>query len=248
MSFRLRSLILLLTAICLWLGYEVEQLRRHRRATLAVSFIGATASFAVDESPSFYKRGLRKLLGADVRRRIEGLAFGGSDDEFAALLRIPGLERIERLELRGPKISDKSLASAAQLASLSKLTLIDTRVTDRGLYALWSAREQLDIDGHSQFALLHPTEFEHQQVLDLSGPHLTDAGLADQSRRITMQALTLDGVEVTGSGFRRLQMLPSLRVVYLRNARRLDQNGIAALSQLPKLHALYLDGSAISDA
>src|SRR5262245_19997517 len=67
LRFSLRTMLLLITALCIWLGYQVNAARRQREALAAIARAGGTVYFDRRTPPDW----LHQFLGDDSRTAIK---------------------------------------------------------------------------------------------------------------------------------------------------------------------------------
>jgi hypothetical protein len=84
-------------------------------------------------------------------------------------------------------------------------------------------------------------------TLDLSGTHVSDAGLASLERQIQLTFLNLDQTKITDASLEHLKGLSNLQELSLVNTRVTDA-GLAYLEKLTKLQVLVLDQTPITNA
>lgn len=151
--FRLATLLLLVTAVCLWLGVVT---RRARRQQEALEVLDQPQTIVVFDKPSAPKWA-RELFGEHYfatavrcsvwQRRLtdsdmHAIASLGDLNRLALhdvvlspvqLEKLVGLGNLDDLNLSGSTITDDSLITVRRLTSLAVLDLADTAVTDAGL-------------------------------------------------------------------------------------------------------------------
>jgi hypothetical protein len=130
-----------------------------------------------------------QIFNVITRVRLGGTDFG--DDDMGVL---SGLATVERLVLYNTRVTDSGLVHVRGLRNLKGLYLHGTRVTDAGLTPL-KALPQL-------------------RVLDLAMTGITDTGLAEIREIRSLERLYLEGTQVTAVGIAELQRaLPKLKVI-----------------------------------
>ncbi len=168
LQFRLRTLFVLLTAVALWLGWQVRQAERQRRAVQAILDVGGIVEYDFESSAAngWRPAWVRRLIGNDLLHDVVSVQFDGArmmvelrrydlptKEQFAlALSHLGDLPALERLELGIMlPLTDADLANVAALAELRELTIYAQQVTDAGLEHLASLRrlEQFHIDSAS---------------------------------------------------------------------------------------------------
>src|SRR5262245_44856035 len=164
LQFRLRTLLLVLTAVGLWLGWQVRQAERQRQAVAAIVDAGGEVEYDFAAAHGGWCRPdwLRRLLGDDYLYDVVAVTFDGQNMMLdqrrydfpsrgqlsAALAHLGDLPALERLDLaRMLPIADGDLVHLAPLRQLKRLTLYGPQITDEGLAHLTGLTrlEQLDL-------------------------------------------------------------------------------------------------------
>jgi uncharacterized protein YjbI with pentapeptide repeats len=111
------------------------------------------------------------------------------------------------LDLSGTQITDRALASVAELKYLSYLDLSRTAITDQGLALLpqsdqkWALLElNLSQTQITDEGLRHLQGRKRMRKLDLSGTDVSDGGLIHLRQMKNLRELSLAATNVTGSG------------------------------------------------
>jgi hypothetical protein len=153
-QFSLRSLLLLITAFAIWLGWEVETVRREKEALKAIEVMGGEV-MALDPAKGipryalFNQQAVRLEDGSVIwPPGYEGglLGYGPqltlTDD---GMKHIGRLTDIEFLSLNGVPITDAGLRRIHQLKHLQKIHIVGTAITDAGIAELKKALPACDI-------------------------------------------------------------------------------------------------------
>ena len=123
LRFSIRTLLIVLTISCVWLGWKVERARKQREAVAWVQELGGGLSYD-SESPG--PQWLRKRLGRhffdDVVRVSLTLAV------VSDVTPLSGMTRLQELHLEGTQVSDVTPLSG--LTRLQTLDLDGTQVRD----------------------------------------------------------------------------------------------------------------------
>jgi hypothetical protein len=162
--FSLRTLLVLMTVLCVWLGFKVNAARRQKEAVLAIREAGAMILFDYQLTPvpgSKQKKfdatrsppapvWLRKLLGDE--------SFGNVTIVQLHTLDLPGppgrldlsllqnLPTLASLVVRSDELCDNDLVKIGGLRSLKLLSLDARHLTDEGLAHLQSLTELGSLD------------------------------------------------------------------------------------------------------
>jgi hypothetical protein len=107
--YSMRSLLVLITCLCIWVAWERHQVRRQVRAIAGIEALGGQVRTS-GPPPAWFER-----------------TFGFGDD---------AVDRVTEVHFLGPTVGDANLESLAALAQdlnhLEKLTFVETSVTDAG--------------------------------------------------------------------------------------------------------------------
>jgi hypothetical protein len=152
---------------------------------------------------------------------MEDTRLPGNDETLAAL---PGLDNIERLDVRSAAVTDRGLRHIGALSKLRRLTLERTNVTGTGLAHLQG------------LPLLQ---------LSLAGSPVDDAGLVELPELPALEMLDLSGTLVAGPGLTHLRRLRALGWLDLSST-LVEDDGLAHLERLPRLTQVWLCGTRVS--
>lgn len=147
--------------------------------------------------------------------------------EFANVQKDAG-GRIVAIDLTGAWITDADMEQVASIASLQRLTLAHTRITDLGFERLKRLPNVVKLDCYY-------------------AEHFTDDGIAHIKGWKKLERLSLRGTKVTSKVFEHLAGLTSLRELDLGFA-QLDDSGFELLAELPKLEQLSMGGNRLTGA
>jgi hypothetical protein len=227
--FSLRTLLLLLTVVGIWLGYTVNAARRQRAAVNTLQGSGVTIMYDYMEtaartwSTSGKPSGpdwLRNALGLDyfhypvyasVRSRVEN-----TNDIVAALYALPGLKT---LMLAGDSINDETIGELGPLDRLEELHITAAHVTDRGLKQL--------------------LKFPRLQWLIFNDVPITDAGCATLAELSNLEELRLYGSDVSDDALIHLKKLHKLRRLTITKTRITYEGAEALRKALPRCTVYY---------
>src|SRR5262245_2921580 len=227
LRFSLRTMLVLITALCIWLGFQVNAARRQREAVTVLRNAGAMIYFdyqVVPESPTTRLTlggksidpdqlppgpgWLRRLIGDDYFRTVVAVYF---DRENASIKKadLDELAKLPHVSLfgftgSGTDITDKHLIALSQLPRLEMLLVIDARING-------SILASLPNPGRLKRLLLYKTEADDAtlkhvetmsslEILLLDQSHVTDAGLVHLRNLNNLENLSLSYTNVTDAG------------------------------------------------
>lgn len=160
LQFSIRTLLVLVTLLCVALGLWCVPAERQRRAVTAIEKLGGEVAYAKPAaSETFPVPLLRRWLPPVYFDEVEGLYLGDTQVTDAGLARLQGLTGLEILFLDNTPVTDAGLARLQGLTTLRLLSLGDTQVTDAGL--------------------AHAQGLTGLRLLFLDNTQVTDAGLAE---------------------------------------------------------------------
>ncbi len=255
LRFSLRTLLVVMTVLCIWLGFKVNAARRQREAVTAITKVGGDVWFdyQLTLSPSgsvafsrpnalphepiwlrslFGDNFFHKVLVAEAQPALHTGTF-----EFSDLNWLAGLPDLTVLILDGIKIKkdtitarrpviDSDMCMIAQLDQLRSLGLNHTAISGEGISQLANKR--------------------NLKVLSFMDTPITDSGLEVISGLASIEDLTLYDTRITNEGLRHLERLPHLSQFDLWDYKITD-DGIRYLKQLKGLQSLTLRSTNVTD-
>ena len=160
--------------------------------------------------------------------------------------------RVVAIDLRASWADDSDLASLAEVPTLSRLDLSQTRIGDHGLRLLKDAPAIADLS--LRYAELITDQgisalktWKRLKRLDIEGTRVTDSTLRHLSALTSLEELNIGFVLVTDAGLEALTSLTNLRELNL-GGNKLTDAGLQALRQLPGLTFLDLGGAQRTDS
>ena len=253
--FRLRTLLVVMTALCVWLGFKVNAARRQKEAVTAILKAGGTVSFdyqmvqpgpgnptdfaidsnALPSGPTW----LRNVLGVDFFSNVISVSLTDRVIEESELAKIIQLPELRELNLRLTKVipngsgqqrlfRDSDIAGLARISQLQWLVLSGDDTNGSGVGSLANL-------GHLQ-SLWFGTK----------SAHLDDAGMEQLGKLTNLENVLFSAARLTDTGFGHLASLTNLKSLSLWNA-SLPEARMELISKLPELKALTIGGSHISE-
>ena len=198
--FSLRTLFVVLTALCLLCGWWFNKALRQRAAVQRFYFLTAdrqdrdltTMGYRYRGQDEYYKpiipkwlHPLRDLIGEEAFGEVTGVQLldtAASNDDLLYLADVPLCERIWLSETR---VTDEGILHLRACPKLRFLALNNTQITDHGLQTI--------------------AEFKTLESLSLDNTQVTDAGLVHLQSLPNLKELWLRGTGITDAGYRQLQ-------------------------------------------
>ena len=150
MRYSLRTLLLVMTVLVVWLGYQAELIHRQRAATRAIEQLHGSVEYDDSSSDSAVRNWLARWLGRDAVSDVDAVYLAGAavdDDDLAWLKELP---RLRTVVLTSSPISDAGLRHLRPLTHLETVDLrFITEVTDEGIASLRRALPEVKILGKS---------------------------------------------------------------------------------------------------
>jgi hypothetical protein len=173
----LRTVLVLVTLLCVVLGLWIVPAERQRRAVAAMEEFGGRVEYEGYDPKGFLRRWLPKDYFDGVRevhfyRQTEPGLVHENQVTNTGLAHLQGLTGVQGVGLNSTQVTDGGLAHLQRLASLKGLWLNDTQVTDDGLMYL--------------------KRLTRLQWLNLFSTQVTDAGVAQLQQ-------VLPNCEINGS-------------------------------------------------
>jgi len=201
-QFRLITVFVVVTGLCMWLAVRVNRAHRQRDAVAAIRALGGAVMYDYDfdaagnqirnaEPPG--PAWLRRLLGVDFRNAATWVYLAGAPTTDADLVHLRNLPKLNWLHVGNKPITDDGLAHLAHCTQLESLDLGGTEITDVGLDKLTSLRRL--------------------KMLDVGGTEITDAGARKLQNLEHLADLFVSRSRITMDGIEQLQRaLPNLKV------------------------------------
>jgi len=226
-QFRLRTLLLVtlvLGVLSGWIGNRVQRARKNRQSLAEVGTVvqeaGGRAWLGYVEQPDWLGRllGDPGVLYLSCRAPIDPPSFDDVDLEhlMRSARAVNGLASLERLDLNGTRVTDAGLEHVKGLTNLQWLCLTRTKVTDAGLVHLEGLTNlqwlELNNTKITDVGLVHLKGLSSMTHLHLQGTKVTDAGLK-HLRELNLTYLDLRFTHVTDGGVKSLDVTPGICLV-----------------------------------
>jgi Leucine Rich repeat len=260
LRFSLRSLLILVTILCVWLGVKVNQARRQKEAVDALSKVGAAIryehqlsdthprDFAVEKELDV-PRWLRDLAGDDFFQTVVAVQATRpvTDNDFIHLAALPRI-RFLYLTNTGPRVTDAGLAHLPRPDRLVSFVAGGTAVGNEFAKRLATAdgMDTLFLGGTrvSDEGLLALSTLGQLLNLSIDNTEVTDAGLDALQGMRELRCLRLDGTRITDAGLAKLAWHKALTTVQL-NRTAVTDAGLRRLATLSSLNEVELEGTQV---
>jgi hypothetical protein len=170
---------------------------------------------------------------------------------LAKLASFPGARLVPRLELDELPIGDSGLLTLPQFPNLVGVSLVGTKITDRGLKVLCglSSLRELDLSACRGVTAAGLAELRSVPLHQLSLRYqasATDAVCEAIGQIKTLRQLHLTGTTVSNEGIARLTALADLQLLML-NETKVTAKALHLLPNWPNLEFLNLDALPVDD-
>ena len=189
--------------------------------------------------------GLKYLAKLDSLKKLWLSGTHVGDNELAYLSELPFLEG---LGLRNTPTTDAGMVHVGKIASLEVLYL-SAGVGDEGLAHLKGLKNLRSLStgdrGVTDKGLACLAGLINLEYLGLEGAQVSDAGLVYLKNMSKLKKLRLYGTPVTEKGFVHLENLKNLEELNVLYG--VTETGLKALSKLPSLKNITVDGDSLSE-
>ncbi len=212
-QFSLRTLLIVVSLICIALGLYIGPKTRRHNQVLAIEAVKGIVIYRPHEEESWMVEQLRNYLPQDWFDEITSVFLQETDADDTTLEEIKSLVRLDYLDLRRTRVTDAGLVHLKGLVGLESLILVDTRITDMGME---------NLSGLSDLKRL---------FLDKTG--ITDTGLDKLKGLTKLEYLSLNFTYITDNGLEKLNGLTDLEYLLLEGTRVSEAGATALLKALP---------------
>lgn len=252
--FKLKTLIVIVSCLSVWLALQTESARRQRNAVQAVEDYGGWVRYdyqypsgnyssdngfdanAVSGIPSW----LIEFLGVDFFHRVVSANLCYTDDDGPrlenenrnanALRTLRPLRHLRVLMVAGTQVTDETMGELVKFPRLECLVVWDaSHLTDEGVSAL------------ARMTSLKRLQFDETH-------YLTDSSLEILGRLHRLEKLVVVGGQFTDRGLEQVAQLSELRELSLAfGSTPFTDEGLTKLNKLRQLEVLQIQGN-ITDA
>jgi hypothetical protein len=253
LGYSLRTLLLVFTLLCVWLGMKMNAAQRQAEAVAAIFKAGGTVNFDYQMVPA--KSGplvefefdpdarpsapewLRKLFGEDFFRTVVAARLTGKNEipssDLAQLTKLSGIKllclTVEKNNY-DPNIWPRADDELAVLGTLSNLQYL--------------ALTSVQING-PRLAYLAP--LEHLQTLELQSMTVNGTALAQICKISSLKNLHLLVCEIEdGADLKDLRGLSNLEMLFFFGT-RISDAGLQAMKQLANLKTIALVANGVTE-
>ena len=248
LRFSLRTLLLVVTVLCVWLGWRINAARQQKEAVDAILKAGGTVHYDYQILPNIPSENhwnigfnanalptgpplLRKLFGDDCFRKVILVNFSKTDLPESVLTQLTKLPDITHVALQSVNIIPDGSnvprpiqdADFEVFGQLSRLEYLD----------IYPA----DIDGSG---LAQLTKLKDLRALSLQHTTIGDAGMEIAGALTQLELLQLDHTPITDEGLKHLKRLVNLKSLWLQEDQGITDAGLQYLSGLKNLKAIHL--------
>ncbi|MEX2142884.1 MAG: hypothetical protein WD894_26745 [Pirellulales bacterium] len=231
LRFSLRTMLIVITVLSVWLGVKVDQARKQKRAVDTLRAFGADIRYE-------HHRGKNGLLhNADNELNVPAWARQLCGDDFFQTVRGIYFLQLQRPKQTRPhRITDEELKCLADLPHLERLYIDNAPITDAGLAHLRHPEYLREVNLRQTKVgddfVRRLSDSERLQVLVLDGTKVTDESLAELSGVATLLSLSLEG---TKTGDRALAAFAERELVVLRPGSQTTDAGLQQFKTLAKI-------------
>ena len=159
--YSLRTLMLLVTVFCIWMGIVTKRARDQKYAVEAIRELGGVVFYehqtipfvfvGIGRSPPGFNivepgpKWLRRFIGDEYFFTVSGVNLGELKIDDASLAEIKRLTNVKTLDLRNTQVTDIGLKHLKGWTDLTSLNLRDTNITDAGLEHLKGLAKLLEL-------------------------------------------------------------------------------------------------------
>jgi len=253
MRYGLRTMLIVVAVLCIWLGMRVNKVRRQQAAIAAIERLGGSIYYqyqlsrgyngrflAEPDAPPPYPRWCRRAAEQVFPPAVGRVNLRDTPTTDRDLELLRSLPDVTRLDLVNTNVTDEGMAVVGRLRKLQSLVLRGPSVGDRGVEHIKHLKlEYLSLwdTSVSDVGVHHLRDMTTLQVLILDGTKITDAALPDIGRLVNLNDwLGLTHTEVTDVGLPHLTTLKNLRKLNLIGT-KVSREGLRDLRKaLPQAH------------
>ena len=261
LRFSCRTLLVMTTLVCVWLGVEVKRARDLQKAVALVSNLGGQVVYDYEQKDDqlgfFSWEGspaapgwLRTAVGEEFFVEVNAVNFIEMQLDDAAFERmIEGVARLRSLKSFGlecSRLTGRSLRRLDELGSLQYLVLHGVDCSAEELECLRNLRNLQDlclsgkrIEGD---AFVHLGPLKHLASLAVRGDWFDDGAARDLASVRRLDTLNISSNSLTDAGLAHLSGLPTLTCLLI-DSEQITDDGLEHVGRLTRLERLVLTTS-----
>jgi len=239
LAYSLRSLLILITVVAVWLGIKTTQARRQKAAVAAIEASGGMVRYNFQEPPPGGRppgeqpavdppgpKWLRDLIGDEFFQDVVEVSWAHNAEITTDDLRwLADFPMLDKLNLNNTNVDDAGLEQIAERTSLTHVLLENCKtMTDRGL--------------------AHVGKLPNLESLRLMNTRCSDEGVRQHvPHLLRLKYLDVSGIPVSNETAQEFRHLKSLTMLHLS---RVGQRATHDLSEAVELLKKELPGSRIN--
>jgi len=259
LRFSLMSLLLLVSAVGLFLAPVVNRVRHQSRTIEAVERIGGKVNYQWEPDATSKRFGwLRPWLDDDYFRTVQSIYLQDRPATDELVNEISRLNGIVQLNFCKSRITDKSLLYVGRMRQLKALDVGFNKITNEGLVHLAPLDElvhlDLDVTEVTDDGLPALRELPKLYRLQLYHTAITNTGAAQLGDMPWLGELDLGNTLITNDGLVHLQKLPNLTFLRLEQGTyypgekpHVSDEGLEHIANMPKLTELMVSTLGVTD-
>jgi Leucine Rich repeat len=260
LRFSLASLLVVVTAVGIYLGPIVNRVHHQSRTIEAIEKIGGKVDFEGEPDGARQRFGwLRQWLDDDFFRTPSLIHLRGCPATDDLVKDISRLDGVVQLDVCDSEVTDESLRQVGRMRQLKALDVGFNKISNDGLAHLAPLDELLylglDVTEVTDDGLVHLRELPKLYRLQLYGARVTDQGAATLATMPWICEFDLANTLITNDGLAHLAKMPNLTAIRLDQMSlgsgeelRINDEGLQHLLAMPKLRDVSLANLAVTDA
>jgi Leucine-rich repeat (LRR) protein len=251
-QFSLRTMMVVVTLLCIWLGITANRANRQRRAVETITKAGGevlydyqTVTGARPPGPEW----LRTLLGENFFSEVAAVGLNQSHDPGEGLANVREMAHLQWLVVGGKGVTDARLVNIKPLIKLKYLDLSTAKVTDVGFInlELMTELETLNLPDTNitDAGLVSLRGMTNLRTLDLQNTRVSDAGLVNLELMTELETLDLANTDITDAGLVNLKGMGKLRLLNMKGT-KVSDGGLVSLKGLTQLQVVQLETTVVN--
>jgi hypothetical protein len=235
-QFSLRTLLLVSTAIAIWLGFVAYQARQQREVVKLVEALGGQVVYEraysiISEQPIL--QWFCESIGREYFCSVKGIDVASAELADEHIEQFGTFRKLRSLQINSPNVTDAGIEKLHNCGCLEELEIQFAAITDRGIE--------------------HITRFERLKRLVLNNVEITDAGVEKLRAMQRLHVLSIGNfsptrtrsdvdfrsedlsAKITNEGLLSLAAIPSLKEVWLLRSRISDDGARKLAAERPDI-------------